>query len=414
MHQHDPNLDPPGEPPKAPTGLQLHLDAVHGIAGDMLLGALLDLGVPERAVREPLQRTLPPFDLQVEPTLRRGIRCRQVHVEGGEPAPPTRNLAAVTGLVTQGSLNSRVQEQALRVFRLLAEAEGSVHGVPPEQVHFHEVGAIDSLVDVIGTLLAVDYLTPETVSCSSLPLGSGTVHTAHGIYPVPAPATLKLLQDLPTHPLEVGREVSTPTGVALAKVLAQHFGAPPSGCITDIGYGAGSRRSDPHEPPNLLRAWTCRPVTAQDGVEVVTLLQTNVDHLPGEESGHLLEALLNAGALDVFLTPTIQKKSRPGLEISVLCPAGQEAFLEERLFRESGTLGIRRIHLERRVLQRHWQEIEVEGNLIRVKSAYLNGRLIARAPEYEDLRRFAHKSGRSLRAVRAAVLRAIPEDAGKS
>ncbi|MFQ5655212.1 MAG: nickel pincer cofactor biosynthesis protein LarC [Planctomycetota bacterium] len=388
-------------------GVRLHLDAVHGIAGDMLLAALIDLGVPEKVIFPPLRGFLPPFRSRVELRRSRGISCRQLHVEGMEASPPRRNLRQISEMLGAGGLPEEVGAGARGVFRTLAETEGAVHGISPEEVHFHEVGAIDSLVDVIGTLLAVHWIGPETVSCSSLPLGSGTVETAHGIYPVPAPATLRLLEGLPTHPLPVEREVTTPTGVALARALSDRFGPPPSGNIVQIGYGAGSREARPQDPPNLLRIWTSMEAESPGAEQKVTVLETNLDHLSGEDEGHLVECLLGAGALDVFLTPTIQKKSRPGCLVTVICESGAVEPLEERLFLETGTLGIRRQVVQRRVLRRDWSEVEVAGERLRVKRAWLGDRCISARPEYEDLRRVAQATDTPLRELREEVRRAL-------
>ncbi len=398
------------EAASSPAGADsLYLDARFGIAGDMLLAALLDLGADPSAVFGPLHRALPPFGARLETVARRGILSKRLTIEPAEHAPHQRTRAEVLAIIDGVALPPRAAERARAAFRLLAEAEGAVHGAPPERIHFHEVGAIDSLVDVLGTLLAVELLAPSRIVCSSLPLGSGSVATAHGVYPVPAPATLRLLAGIPSHPFAVDREVSTPTGVALARVLADGFGDAPAGRIGRIGYGAGSRIARDHEPPNLLRVWSVAE-SAHDEPRTCMLLETNIDHLSGEDAGHAMERLLAAGALDVFLIPTLQKKSRPGLLVTVLAPPDRVAEIERTLFIETGTLGVRRRTAERRVLARDWAEVEVPGGTVRVKRAYLDGVLVSARPEYEDLRRAAETSGRPVAELRRLAERALAAD----
>lgn len=390
-------------------GTILYLDATYGIAGDMILAALADLGVDlETVVISPLSRALPAFDLRLQHVRERGIAAAHVRVEPRESQPPHRTLAEVEALVEGCGLPTRVAEQARSTFRLLAQAEGKVHGVPPATVHFHEVGALDSLVDVIGCLLAVHSLAVDEVVVSSIALGSGTVETAHGLYPVPAPATLELLRGLPSHPLALGREVSTPTGVALARILADRFGSPPGGCVTAIGHGAGTRRAGAGEPPNLLRVWlTHVEQTAGTGAgtdPTITVIETNLDHLAGEDAGHLIESLLAGGALDAFLLPTIQKKSRPGWLLTVLCTNAMAQALEDHVFQVSGTLGLRRRTTERRALSRATSTVSVAGYPVRVKVAGPPGAATSVRPEFEDLRAVAAATGLSLEEIRVQAL----------
>lgn len=390
-------------------GNGVYLDATAGIAGDMLLAALLDLGVPETAVLDPLRASLPPFSWTLHRVRTRGLAATRLEVTPQESDPPSRTLPEIEQLIESGEFPDPVKRTASRVFRLLGEAEAKVHGIGIEKIHFHEVGALDSLVDVIGTVLAVHLLAPRAVTISSIPLGSGTVRTDHGLYPVPAPATLALLAGVPTHALDVSREVSTPTGVALARVLASGFGAPPPGQIANIGYGAGTREARHDELPNVVRAWTYAPALADRGMQQIAILESNVDHLSGEDAGDLLETLLAAGALDVFLTPTIQKKSRPGLLVTVLTDDERVEALERLMFERTGTLGIRRRSCQRRALERTIESIDLDGEPVRVKCAYLDGHRIDARPEYEDLKRLSDASGVSLRRLRDQVIRRLPE-----
>ena len=387
----------------------LFVDATYGIAGDMLLAALFDWGVPEAIVREPLEAILPPFSLEVRQESRRGIAAKRVTVTSEETHSPHRTLPQILEIIDNEALSPWVREQAAATFRHLAEAEGAVHGCSPEEVHFHEVGAIDSLVDIIGCVLAIDAVGAEEIRFSSLPLGSGQVKAAHGVYPIPAPATLRLLAGLPTHPYPVGREVTTPTGAVLAKTLgtlSDSHGAPPPARIERIGVGSGTQRAAEHEPPNLIRVWSyAASPSARIERERVLVLETNVDHLAGEDLGHALERLLAAGALDAFAIPTTQKKSRPGSLLTVLATPESAARLEECLFAWTGTLGVRQYETSRRALRRRTTLLEAEGHEIRVKWAeHPSGEWIPR-PEFDDIRLLAEASGRSIAEVRGEIVR---------
>ncbi|MHC4935260.1 MAG: nickel pincer cofactor biosynthesis protein LarC [Planctomycetota bacterium] len=387
-----------------PPRVHLHIDARRGIAGDMLLAALLDLGVPSERVFGPLS-PLPPHSVEVSECLRRGIRVRQLRVRGREDSPPHRGWREIEALILRLDLPQRARETALACFDRIATAEASVHGIPKEKVHFHEIGAIDSLVDILGVCLAVAHLDPVGITVSSLPLGSGTVRTAHGTLPVPAPATLRLLQGVPTHPFPVEREVTTPTGAALAAVLADRFGDPPPGTILADGTGAGQREAAPDEPPNLLRVWTSVPSVESAGLEEVTLLETNLDTVPGEDAGDYISALLREGALDAWMTPILGKKGRPGLVLSCLAPDTGVEHLRRRIFRLTGTLGVRQRRCERAVLPREVVELPYEGGVLRVKRGWHEGELLWERPEHEDLARIARETGETLREVRSRVER---------
>ncbi len=390
--------------------LKLHIDATRGIAGDMLLAALIDLGVAPEVIFGPLQESgiFPEFRAEVTTVERRSIEARAVKIEALEADPPHRGPIEISKIIDKLQLPERAALTASRTFELLARAESEVHGVPIDQIHFHEVGALDSLVDIVGVCLAIDHLQPLEISCSSLPLGSGTVRTAHGTIPIPAPATMKLLEGLPTHPFEVGREVTTPTGAALAKVLADRFGESPSGCWVDSGWGAGTQIAPPEDPPNLLRVWTTRsPSSTEDRTghpfESVVLLESNLDTASGEDAGSWIEALLAQGALDAWIVPTIAKKGRPGLVLSVLGHQENAASLRRSVFQLTGTLGVRQRLQEREILDREIFEIEVSGHPIRVKRAWHEGVLLSERPEYEDLLALSRASERPLREIRDEV-----------
>lgn len=391
-------------------GNGIYLDAAAGIAGDMMLAALLDLGLPESAVLGPLRASLPPFSWTLHRVRTRGLAASRLEVAPLETDPPARTLTEIERIIAEGTWPAEVKQTATRVFRLLGEAEARIHGIGLDRIHFHEVGALDSLVDVIGTVLAVHLLAPSSLTVSSLPLGSGTVRTDHGLYPVPAPATLELMTGVPTHPLPVAREVSTPTGVALARVLADGFGPAPAGQIVAIGYGAGTREAAANELPNVLRAWSYTPALAGHGCQQILVLESNLDHVSGEDAGHLVESLMAAGALDAFLIPTIQKKSRPGLLVTALAEADSVDRLERVIFELSGTLGVRRRVCERRALVRSVETVDLDGTPVRVKCAYLDGVRLDARPEFEDLKRLSAATQEPIRRLRERVVRALPPE----
>ena len=419
MRQHGQKpVDPrPGGRSRSPERIHLHLDAVRGIAGDMILASMIDLGVPPDAIFGPLRAApdFPPFSVEIAVVSRRSLQARTVEIVPEEADAAHRGLSEIEAILAGLDLPRRVLERSRACFRLLAEAEGAVHGIAPEAVHFHEVGAVDSLVDIIGSLIAVEHLAPEGVSISSLPLGSGTVSAAHGRLPVPAPATLRLLEGVPTHPFEVGREVTTPTGAALARTIADRFGPPPAGRILTCGTGAGSREAPPEHPPNLLRAWTVEvseelhPFPSDGGDEEASSrepileLATNVDTASGEDAGTWIETLLAAGAVDAWIPPILAKKGRPGWILTALAPPAAAAVVRRTILTETGSLGVRERSFSRTVLPREITEETVAGHRVRVKRAWLEGALVSVRVEHDDLRRVARETGRPLRDVRAEL-----------
>lgn len=394
-------------------GLALYIDATRGIAGDMLLAALFDLGVPREVVEGPLSQALPPHRISLSKASRRGIECLQISVTGEEENPPHRHLRDIEAILEEADFPATVDESARRAFGELARAEASVHGTDPEKVHFHEVGAVDSLADIIGVLLAIDWLSPSRIHCSPLALGSGTVSAEHGRMPVPAPATLELMRGIPTCPFEVGREVTTPTGALLARILADEFGPAPAAVPVVQGWGAGTFVANDSDPPNLLRLIAFENPAAKSQEGSITLLETNVDHLDGESAGALILGLMEAGALDAFIIPTIQKKSRPGLLVTVLCKPSDADRLGEQLLRQSGSLGIRQRNQARTVLDRDWQTVDLHGHPVRVKRGWLDGELIVSRGEYEDLQKVAESTGIPLRVLRGDLERLLGGKTGE-
>jgi uncharacterized protein (TIGR00299 family) protein len=381
-----------------------YFDCIAGASGDMLLGALVDAGLPVESLRAQLAglNLGSEFNLKADKVSKNGFGATKVDVVVREHQHG-RHLAEIEVLLHKSSLTGHIQEKAIGIFRRLAKVEAGIHGQPMEQVHLHELGGVDTMVDVVGTLLGLEEFGVERVYASPLPLGRGFVKGAHGQIPLPAPATVALLKDVPVIGSEIEMELVTPTGAVLLTSLCVAFGSIPAMTLTGQGYGAGGRDLP---IPNVLRLLLGRqPDDSQGtGVETLVLLETNVDDNSAEINGYVMEKLFTAGALDVFFTPIQMKKNRPAALISVLSrPADTEA-LETILFRETSTLGVRRQPVERRCLERASETVDTPYGSVRVKVARLPDGSTKRAPEYEDCKKAAQAHNVPLRVVYEAVL----------
>jgi uncharacterized protein (TIGR00299 family) protein len=316
-------------------------------------------------------------------------------------------IQEILRIIGQSGLPGPVGESAAAVFRRLGEAEAKVHGVSIEEVHFHEVGAVDSIVDIVGACLGLHLLGVEEVQSAPVTVGTGFVNAAHGRMPLPAPATLEILKGVPIEQRESGAELTTPTGAALLRTLSRRFGALPRMVVSAVGYGAGDDRPGP--VPNALRVILGETMaTATDGAgptETVLVLETSIDDMSPQWLGNLMDRLFEAGALDVSFTPVVMKKSRPGQEVRVLAPPSAEAAVTRALFAESTTFGIRRTAAERIVLAREHHPVETPGGTVRVKVGRLAGEILSATPEYEDLRAAAKAAGRPLKEMHELVMK---------
>jgi pyridinium-3,5-bisthiocarboxylic acid mononucleotide nickel chelatase len=371
----------------------LWIDASAGIAGDMLLGGLVDLGVPLATLQEAVDAVLPGVSLEAGEVRRAGLRATHVDVAAADDGT-SRTWADVRELVEHGGLDRPVRELALAVFERLAAAEGRVHGVPADEVHFHEVGAHDAIADVVGTCAGVAALGVGRVVLSPVALGSGSVRTAHGVLPVPAPAVLELVRgrDVAASPPDAG-ELATPTGLALATTLAAASGALPSMNVSEVGIGAGTR--DVPGRPNVVRLVLGDATDrggAQPGEDAV-VLETNVDDLDPRVWPDVITRLLEAGALDAWLTPMLMKKGRPGHTLHVLAAPDDEDRLTEVVLIHTSTLGVRRTVVSRSVLDREWAPVEVLGRTVRIKIGHRDGRILHATAEYEDAAEVARAAG---------------------
>lgn len=357
----------------------------------MTVGALLDAGADARALTESLASLQTGAAFTVEKTKRRGIAATKFKVTGGE-TKAHRHLPQILRMINAGALPETVKRQATAVFEVLGKAEAGVHGVPLEKVHFHEVGAVDSICDVVGACLGLHLLGVDQVASAAINTGSGTVNTEHGVLPVPAPATASLLTGKPIYARGPAMELTTPTGAALVTALGQHFGPMPPLAIQTAGYGAGDR--DFPEHANVLRVLIGETTAAVEST-TVTVLEANIDDASPQVLGYAVEKLLAAGALDATLTPLLMKKNRPGHLLRVIATSGTQETLAAVLFAETPTLGLRLYTAERRVQERHIVEVETAHGTVRVKTAG-NGSF---APEYEDCRRIAEQTGLPLRQI---------------
>jgi uncharacterized protein (TIGR00299 family) protein len=384
-----------------------YFDVFFGASGDMILGALVDAGVPVEALQSEIDRLhLPePVLIEAQPAVRHTLRGTQVTVHSAEPGHH-RHLADIEHILEAADLDAPVRERALAVFRRLAEAEARVHGVALEEVHFHEVGALDAIADVVGAVASLSFLGVERIVCSPLPLSRGMGRGEHGPLPLPAPGTLALLEGVPVRGLDVEGETLTPTGAALLTTLAGEFGPCPDMRLERVAYGAGHKSFA--QAPNLLRLLIGEAEAASipASSERLRVLETNLDNMNPEWFGPLTQGLLEAGALDVWLTPIQMKKGRPGTLLSVIARPEDVAHLRAQVFAETTTLGIRETEVTRWPLPRRVETVETPFGTVRVKLAeFAPGRWKA-APEHDDCVRAARAAGVPLREVYQAALAA--------
>jgi len=380
----------------------LYFDCPTGISGDMFLASLIDLGVDFDAIRQELVKLpVDRIDIEIGTEVRHSIAGTTFRVKTTEAAHH-RTFADIKAIIDNSSLSAPVKAMSTGIFSRIAEAEGMVHGIKADEVHFHEVGAMDSIIDIVGAALAVESLQPVTVFCSPIPLGSGTAKTMHGIIPIPAPATVEILKGTPIASSSIPFELTTPTGAAIIKTLAQGFGPMPSMTIERTGYGAGKK--DFRESANLLRVFMGEGAgNAGAGRDNLVVLETNIDDMSPQIAGYLIERLLASGALEAYFTPVQMKKSRPGLLLTALCASEKSEALTDLIFAESTSIGVRSYPVSRRCLERSMEEIATQWGTIRVKVSVNRGVAVSVQPEYEDCRKAALAHGVPLKRVMEAA-----------
>jgi len=436
-----------------------YLECFAGIAGDMLLGALIDAGAPVEVLAQATSALALGASLKIETVDRSGISCTRVRVmEGTAVAEDAashsahdhshaaehthehadshahthenehphvqehehthehkhvhgRSLSVIRELIRKAPLAETVKGRAIRTFELLGASEAKIHNVDVEKIHFHEVGAVDAIVDIVAACAGIEYLKVDAWYCSPLNVGGGMVECAHGTFPVPAPATADLLRGFPTYSAHVQKELVTPTGAALVRMLDPVFGAQPSMSVEWIGYGAGSR--NPKGFPNALRI-SIGAVAEAKGTDTVTVIETALDDLSPQVLAWVAESALAAGAMDVMLTPVIMKKGRPGTLLTVLCSEKNRPVLERLILRETSTLGMRIRHDERSCLERHHLPVQTPYGEVRIKIGKLDGEVMNAAPEFEDCRVAAVRCEVPLKQVQQAAIAAYAQTAAET
>jgi uncharacterized protein (TIGR00299 family) protein len=379
----------------------VYFDGASGASGDMVLGAVVDLGLPVEELRGELAKLpLGGYRVEASRVSRSGLVATKVDVHVEEPATAHRHLGDIVALVEASGLEADVKDRSSALFRRLAEAEATVHGTSPDRVHFHEVGAVDSIVDIVGGVIALRWLGADRFVSSALNVGSGTVTMEHGTFAVPPPATARLVAGVPVYGAGEG-ELLTPTGALLITAHATEYGPLPPMSIEATGHGAGSRET--RGRPNVLRLITGRETRDASG-ERVLVLETEIDDAPPQLLGPLVERLLETGALDAFLTPVQMKKGRPGILVSVIAPPARREAIEELLFRETTTLGVRRQEWDRTVLERETATVETAYGPIRVKIGRRDGTVCNAWPEYDDCQRAAAERKVPVKQVLAEAL----------
>jgi uncharacterized protein (TIGR00299 family) protein len=419
----------------------LYFDCFSGISGDMLLGALLDAGLPLADLTRALgSLAVSGYEVRADRVLRAGVSATKFVVDahaagarhehghglshhhdhshdhnhsgdqrshGHEPhahGPHAhRSVAEIFALIDGSALSSSGRNRAKALFQRLAEAEAAIHQMPVEKVHLHEVGALDSIIDIVGAVFALEWVGADRIVCSPLNVGGGTVRSAHGVFPVPAPATVKLLGDAPIYSGTVQKELVTPTGALLATSYASSFGPVPAMSVEQVGYGAGER--DTPDTPNVLRVMIGRSAERPDAERVV-VLECEIDDMNPQLFGVAMEQLYAAGALEVFYVPVQMKKNRPGTLLTVLAPPERRAALADVIFRETTTIGLRHYEVERECLRREMINVETALGTVRFKLAWRNGRVINAVPEFEDCTKLATTHNVSVKDVQAMAVQA--------
>ena len=386
----------------------VYFDCFAGVSGDMIIGAQLDLGVDFETLKEQLSSLdLKGYAIESRRVERSGIAAVKFDVEVELSTQPERTLEDIRSIIVGSDVSEAVKLRSIQVFERLAEAEARVNGTSPDKIHFHEVGAVDSIIDIVGSMIGFEILGVERFVCSPLRVGSGVVETDHGRLPIPAPATAELLRDVPVYASELEGEFVTPTGAAIVRTLCEEFGPLPLMSITRVGYGAGSR--DPRGFPNALRLIlgeieerTQTKVYATPE-ETIFVVETNIDEMNPQVYGFVMERAFALGALDVFIVPVQMKKDRPGVLLTVLCKQETLDSVIEMLLVETTTFGVRYYEASRRVLERAIETVETEYGQVRIKVARDGGRTLHFQPEYEDCARLALEAKAPLLDVQAAA-----------
>lgn len=382
-----------------------YFDCFSGISGDMTLGALIDLGVPVDWLKEGICNIpLKDFDMSVSSVSKNGIGAKRVEVKAADSSI-TRDYSQIISLISNSPLSANVRERSIAIFEEIAAAEAEIHGCPKEKVHFHELGGVDSIVDIVGTALCIEYLGITRISASRIPVGSGFVNCRHGIIPLPAPATVSILKDVPVYGVDINHELVTPTGAAIVKALSVSFGNLPDMTIEKTGYGAG--KHDTGYIPNLLRIIMGRPSGGEYQDELIFQVETCIDDMNPEIFGFLMERLFEDGALDVWWVPVFMKKNRPGTKVHAICYPDRKDALINRILSETTTTGVRYYEVKRKTLSRCLDEIKTIYGTVCVKRITNPDGTTRIVPEYEVCKKIALEKKLPLKNVYENIIKEI-------
>lgn len=374
----------------------IYFDCFSGASGDKILGSLIDAGLSFDTLKNELEKlNVSGFSLSVEKVMKQSLSGTKLTVQT-EEQKAHRHLKDIQHILEQSGLDQKIISKSLAIFGRLAEAEAKIHNTTPEKIHFHEVGALDAIVDIVGAVIGLELLGVDEIHCSPFATGRGFVKCAHGTIPVPVPATVELLKGFPVKPTEIEAELTTPTGAAILTTLADHFGPMPPMTITATGYGAGSRDL---EIPNHLRVIIGQTEADSIMSETADLLETNIDDMNPELFEYVAEKLKEAGAVDIYFTPIQMKKNRPAVMLSVLSPTGATGRVMEVIFRETTSIGLRQSVVTKRFLPREIVTVETELGQVRIKICRLGQEIVNLSPEYEDCRQLALKSSRPIKDI---------------
>lgn len=381
-----------------------YLDCINGISGDMFLGACLDAGLDPKLLENIARKlNLKKVKLEITKEKRCGLVGTRLQVRI-PPTPTERKLKDILSLIQKAKFSSRVSENAQALFKEIAQAEAKIHGTTPDKLHFHEIGAVDSLVDIVGSCTAIEALDIQEIYASPVPTGSGFQESIHGNLPVPSPAALELLKGAPLIIDARNKELTTPTGAAILKHFCKGYGGIPEFKVHAIGYGVGTWDTAPY--PNVLRLLLGEPSDCKGSgdLDCVTVLETNIDDMNPQFISHAFELLLQAGALDVYVTPIQMKESRAGFKLSVIAELKDERELAKIIFKETTSLGIRVQKMDRLTLRREIRQVQTKFGSIPIKIGYHQGAAVNFSPEYKILKRLAHETGSPIKEIYFSAL----------
>lgn len=376
----------------------LYLDCHAGIAGDMLLSSLVDIGANPQEIENELKKLpIDAFSLHFNKVMKQGIQATSLKIDFKE-SHHHRKVSDIYNIIDHSSLPDRVKTRSKAIFNAIANAEAKIHGMSVDDVHFHEVGAMDSIIDIIGGCIALELLGIDTLYCSPIPTGNGRINIAHGIYPIPAPATAELLKGIPLAHFDVQSELTTPTGAAFAKSLVTSFGSFPANTMMNIGYGAGTKDFD---FPNVLRVIQFEMLgqNQQNDYDQVQVIECQIDDMTAEMLGDFMENTLNQKALDISYTPIIMKKQRPATQLTVICKPEYKSNIEDFILLHTSTLGVRSYTVHRRILSREYRDIETPYGTVSIKLAYKNDELIKAKPEFEQIKKIAMAYNQNIQTI---------------